>query len=428
MRKGIDQWITELKEGLHDERLKEIYVDEALAKRQVGRYIHALEEFRKLYGEDEVEVYSAPGRSEVGGNHTDHEHGQVLATSINFDVIAVAAPTDDNQVSLKSEGYRPLKVDLNSLTPNPKEEGTSTGLIRGVAADLQSRGYKVGGFKTFVTSDVLSGSGLSSSAAFEVVIGNILSGLYNEMKIDSVTIAIASQVAENKFFGKPCGLMDQMACSVGGLINIDFKDPSDPVIRRVDADFGAFGHSLCIVDTKGSHANLTDEYAAIPEEMQGVAAFFGKKVLREVPEEEVIEAIPALREKLGDRAVLRALHFYGDHNRVTDEVNALERGDIEGFKQLIRDSGNSSFKFLQNVYASKEPQVQNVSVALCVSEKLLGEKGACRVHGGGFAGTIQAFVPDEMVDAYKIGIEKVFGEGACYVMKVRKYGGIKALG
>ena len=428
MRKPIDQWIAELKEGLHNDRLMDIYLDKELASRQPARYIHALEEYRKLYGEDEVEVYSAPGRSEVGGNHTDHEHGQVLATSINFDVIAVAAPTDDNVVLLKSEGYRPLRVDLSSLEPNSKEEGTSVGLIRGVAADLKAKGYAIGGFRTFVTSDVLSGSGLSSSAAFEVGIGNILSGLYNDMGIDSVTIAIASQVAENVFFGKPCGLMDQMACSVGGLINIDFEDPAKPVIRRVNADFGAFGHSLCIVDTKGSHANLTDEYAAIPVEMQGVAAFFGKKVLREVPEEEVIANIPALREKLGDRAVLRALHFYGDHNRVTDEVNALEQGDIEGFKQLIRDSGNSSFKFLQNVYASKEPQTQNVSIALCVSEKLLGDKGACRVHGGGFAGTIQAFVPDELVDNYKTGIEKVFGEGACYVMKVRKYGGIKVLG
>ena len=428
MRKTIDQWITELKDGLYKERLLDIYVDEALAARQVDRYIHALEEYQKLYGPDEVEVYSAPGRSEVGGNHTDHEHGQVLATSINFDVIAVAAPSDDNIVHLKSEGYRPLQVDLHSLEPNPKEEGTSCALIRGVAADLKARGYQVGGFKTYMTSDVLSGSGLSSSAAFEVAVGNILSGIYNNMEIDSVTIAIASQFAENKFFGKPCGLMDQMACSVGGLINIDFEDPAKPGIRRVNADFGAFGHSLCIVDTKGSHANLTDEYAAIPAEMQGVAAFFGQKVLREVPEEEMMANIPALREKFWDRAVLRAIHYYGDNKRVSDEVEALERGDIEGFKRLIRDSGNSSFKYLQNVYASKEPQVQNMSVALAVSEKLLGDKGVCRVHGGGFAGTIQAFMPDDLVAAYKEGIEKVFGEGACYVMKVRKYGGIRALG
>ena len=428
MRKTIDLWIEELKKDLYNERFLDIYVDPALAEKQPQRYIRALEEYRNLYGADEVEIYSAPGRSEVGGNHTDHEHGQVLATSINFDVIAVVSPTDDDQVYIKSDGYRPFKVDLKNLEPVPAEEGTSKALIRGVAADFREKGFAAGGFRAYMTSDVLSGSGLSSSAAFEVVVGNIFSGLYNDMKIDPVTIAISSQVAENRFFGKPSGLMDQMACSVGGLINIDFKDPKDPVIRQVKADFGAFGHSLCIVDTKGSHADLTDEYAAITVEMQAVAAFFGKKVLREVPEDEVIANIPALREKLGDRAVLRALHYYGDHNRVGDEVAALENGDIEGFKQLIRESGNSSFKYLQNVYASSQPQVQSVSVALALSERILGKEGACRVHGGGFAGTIQAFMPDALVDTYKQEIEKTFGKGACYVMKVRKYGGIRSLG
>ena len=425
--KRAGELIAEFRKDLYRERLLDIYADEKVIAHQTERYIHALESYIELYGDDEVSIFSAPGRSEVGGNHTDHQRGQVLATSINLDVLAVAAGDGSDLIQVKSEGYDAVSVDLNDLEIREEEFGTSLSLIRGVAAKFREDGFRVGGFRAFMTSEVLGGSGLSSSAAFEVAVGNILSGLYNDGKADAVTIAIASQYAENRFFGKPCGLMDQMASSVGGLINIDFKDPEAPVIRQVQVDFSVYGHSLCIVDTKASHADLTDEYAAIPVEMKKIAAFFGKEVLREVEEEEVLAQIPALREACGDRAVLRALHFYADHRKVSEEVDALEKGDFEAFKKLIKSSGDSSFKYLQNVFASSMPQAQSMSIALALSERLLGEKGVCRVHGGGFAGTIQAFVPDELVEDYRKGIEAVFGEGACYVLKVRKYGGMQVL-
>ena len=427
MGKNVSELIREFEAGQYNDLLLDIYADEKVLDHQRKRYIHALESYREIFGDDEAEIYSAPGRSEVGGNHTDHQHGQVLAASVNLDVIAVASKTDDQLMRIKSEGYDENIVNTKALDIDENEFGTSKSLIRGVAAAFKERGFEIGGFRSFMTSEVLGGSGLSSSAAFEVAVGNILSGLYNENKVDPVTIAIAAQYAENKYFGKPCGLMDQMASSVGSLVNIDFKDPENPVIKKVNADFSAFGHSLCIVDTKGSHADLTDDYAAIPVEMKRVAAFFGKEFLRETDEEEVIKNLAAVCKECGYRAALRAIHFFGDHKRVSEQVEALEAGEFDRFKELIKESGDSSFKYLQNVYSTKDVNAQNIPVALALSDRILKGRGVSRVHGGGFAGTIQAFVPNDIVDEYKEGMEACFGEGACYVLKVRKYGGIKVL-
>ena len=413
--------------GVYDERLKEVYVDASRVDGERSRYIAALNEFQKLYGDKEVEVYSAPGRSEVGGNHTDHQLGKVLATSVNIDTVAVVAKRQDKVIAMKSEGYRPLTVDLGSLEPDVNEYGTSVALIRGVAAGLKKRGYQVGGFEGYAVTEVLSGSGLSSSAAYEVLIGNILSGMYNDGASNSIEIAQISQEAENIYFGKPCGLMDQMACSVGGLISIDFKDKENPVVKQVKVDFDAFGYSLCIVDTKGSHADLTDEYAAVPAEMKAVAAYFGKEVLSQVDEADFYAAIPEIRKAAGDRAVLRAIHWYDECRRVDGQVAALEAGNFAEFAKLVNESGESSYKYLQNVYASKKSQNQEVAIGILMSKKLLKDKGIVRVHGGGFAGTIQAFVPNDMVAEYKTGIERIFGEGSCYCLKIRPDGGIKVL-
>lgn len=421
----------ELKEkinnGTYDDRLLDIYADRELIGRQQKRYADALDKFIQLYGDRETEVYSAPGRSEVGGNHTDHQHGQVLAAAVNLDVIAIVSKTDDGKIKVVSDSFDIAPIDVNDLAKKDAEEGSSEALIRGVAGKLKDDGYNVGGFVAYMTSDVLVGAGLSSSAAFEVAVGNVLSGLYNDMKLTDVYIAKVSQYAENVYFGKPCGLMDQMASSVGSLVNIDFYDVNEPVINPVKVDFEKFGHSLCIVDTKGDHADLTDDYAAIPIEMKKVAGFFGKEYLKEIPFDEFLDKIPQIRPVSGDRAVLRAIHFYEDDMRVTDEVNALKNGDFEEFKRLITESGNSSYKYLQNVYSIKDYDNQNISLALVLTERYLGSRAGYRVHGGGFAGTIQVFVPNDLVSGYKSEIEKYFGKGSCHVLKIRKYGGMKVI-
>lgn len=421
---------TELKAGFQSgkyaELLKDIYIDESVLEYQKERYVKAIESFEELFGVKDVEIYSAPGRSEIGGNHTDHQCGRVLAASINLDAIAIVAKKESGIV-LKSEGYPMINVSLADLLPTKEEEGTSAGLIRGVAARLKEEGYEIGGFEAYVTSDVLNGAGMSSSAAFEVLIGSILSGLYNEGNISPVLIAQAGQYAENVFFGKPCGLMDQMASSVGNLIFIDFADVKNPVIKKVNVNFEDFNHSLCIVDTKGSHADLTDEYAAIPEEMKRVAAYFGKEILKQVDKNEFYTNIPEIRKVAGDRAVLRAMHWFEETDRVIDQVNALEEENFEEFKKLIKSSGDSSFKYLQNVYSVKNLSRQEMAVGLALSDVILKGKGVSRVHGGGFAGTIQAFVPNDIVDIYKKNMEDIFGEDACHVLKIRKYGGMKVL-
>lgn len=419
--------VSEMKQafqnGEYDAMLADLYADESVVGGQKERYIQAMDRFMELYGDQEAGLYTSAGRSEVSGNHTDHQHGRVLAASISLDSIAVAAPTDDNTVHVVSDGYNIRPVSLDHLEPVKEEESTSEALIRGVAASLKEAGHELGGFRAFITSNVLNGAGLSSSASFEVLIGTILSGLYNEDSIDMVEIAKASQKAENRFFGKPCGLMDQCACAVGGLITIDFEDPASPVVHPVEADFSRYGYSLCIVDTKGDHADLTPDYAAIPAEMKKVAAYLGKDVLREVDEEEFYERLPEIREALDDRSVLRAIHFFNENARVPQIVAALESDDFSAFLKGIEDSGNSSYKFLQNIYSSTDPENQAVAIGLAMSENLLGPHGVSRVHGGGFAGTIQAFVENAYVPTYKEGIEKVFGEGSCHVLKVRPDGG-----
>ena len=416
-----------LQGGQFDTRLTYIYGAAAL-EAQKARYTSAVEEFEALYGTDrDAALYSVAGRSELSGNHTDHNFGCVVAASIDLDIIAVAAPNSDNMIRVKSEGFPEDTVDLNTFTaPNPDRFGRSDALIAGMAAGFLKDGYKIGGFDAYTTSNVLKGSGISSSAAFEDMIGNILNHIYNDGNVDNVEIAKLAQYSENQFFGKPCGLMDQMACGVGGIIAIDFADPTAPIIEKVDFDITAAGYNHCIVNTGGNHADLTDDYASVPAEMKAVAAAFGKKVLREVNEEELIAKIPALRETLGDRAIMRALHFFAENRRVALQKEALSQGDLDKFFENVIASGRSSFCYLQNVYTSKNLTEQGLSLALCLAERVLGgKKAAWRVHGGGFAGTIQAFVPSEDVEIFRTTMDAAFGEGRCMVLRIRPVGAVK---
>ncbi|MCI5586812.1 MAG: galactokinase [Lachnospiraceae bacterium] len=416
-----------IQEGRLDERIIDIYVDTTKLEYHKKRYVQAIELFESHYGAGEAEIFSAPGRSEVGGNHTDHQHGEVLAASINLDTIGIVRQTEDNQIRIISDDYDEVVVSLDDIGCKDEEKETTTALIKGIVAGFMERGYNVGGFRAYATSDVLIGAGLSSSAAFETLIGTILSGLYNDMSISAIEIAIIGQYAENVYFGKPCGLMDQMACSVGNLVHIDFKDPKKPEVEKLDFNMSEYGYSLCITDTKGSHADLTDEYAAVPREMKNIAKYFGKEVLRDVEYLSVLKAIPELREKYGDRSVLRALHFFHENERVQKEVNALKNKDITLFLENVKASGDSSFKYLQNVYSGSDIENQNISIALLMSDISLKEEGVSRVHGGGFAGTIQAFVKNEYVESYKILMDNVFGEGSCKDLRIRKYGGMKVM-
>ncbi|MBQ2974449.1 MAG: galactokinase [Clostridia bacterium] len=410
-----------------DGALERIYKKDDITA-QKERYSATVSRFEALFGaEREVEIYSAPGRTEVGGNHTDHNHGKVMAAGVNLDAVAVVSLNNENIVRVKSEGYKIDAVDLDNLGVMPAERGRSESLIRGVCAAFKNRGYNIGGFDAATVSDVLSGSGLSSSAAFEVLIGTILNHLFNDGKVSAVEIAQIAQFAENEYFGKPCGLMDQMACSVGGFVKIDFKDPAVPVINKVDFDFASCNHALCIVDTGGNHADLTDEYAAVRGEMEAAAAKFGKSVLRDVDIAEFEKNIPLIRDSVGDRAVLRAMHFFNENRRVELLASALGNGDFEAFKSLIIESGFSSYMYNQNVYTCKAPADQPVSVALAICQDILSGKGAWRVHGGGFAGTIQAFVPMDLLDEFKAKICAVFGEKSCYVLNIRPEGGVKVI-
>ena len=406
----------------------DIYCTEESAALQKDRYEKAVAEFTKAFEGIEPEaIFSAPGRTEVGGNHTDHQHGEVLAASINKDAIAIVAKRSDDKVNVLAEGFGMTNISISDLELREDEKGSTPALIRGVLAGLKSSGYVLGGFDAYITSDVLIGAGLSSSAAFETLIGTIVSGLYNDMNIDPVEIAKIGQFAENKYFGKPCGLMDQMACSVGSLVHIDFEDPSAPVVEKVDFDFTKAGYVLCITDTKGSHADLTDEYAAVPSEMKKIASLLGQDVLRPVDFEDIMDNIDMLREKAGDRAVLRAIHFVNESLRAHDEAEALQDGDLNEFLRLVKQSGDSSFKYLQNVYTNKNVTVQNVSLALAVSDTILNPDEVSRVHGGGFAGTIQAFVKKQNANRYQKYMDKVFGKGSCEILSIRKYGGIRVL-
>ncbi len=422
---------AELKQALAgttlDSRFCEIYGSAAL-EMQKARYLHAVEEFEKLYGADrEAALYSVAGRSELSGNHTDHNHGCVIAASIDLDIIAVASPSAGSVIRVKSEGFPEDVVDFDVYNaPNPARYEKSDSLIAGMVAGFRKEGLAVGGFDAYTTSNVLKGSGISSSAAFEDMIGNILNYVYNGGKVSNVEIAKLAQYAENRFFGKPCGLMDQMACAVGGIIAIDFRDPSAPVIEQTDFDLSAAGYNLCIVNTGGNHADLTGDYASVPAEMKSVAAYFGKEVLRDTDENAVLAAIPALREKVGDRAILRALHFFAENRRVAAQKAALKAGDLDTFLANVIASGRSSFCYLQNVYTTKNVSEQGLSLALCLAERVLsGKRAAWRVHGGGFAGTIQAFVPTEDVAEFRAVMDAAFGEGRCMVLRVRPEGALR---
>jgi galactokinase len=418
---------SNLLSGKYHSRLSEIYgKDENVIAAQQKRYLNAVEAFEALFPESgPIDLFSAPGRTEVGGNHTDHQRGIVLAAAVNLDVIAVVSFNDTGVIRVKSQGFPMDTVDLSDLAVQKEESGSSAALIRGIASRLHDLGHQIGGFDAYTTSNVLKGSGLSSSAAFENLIGTILNHGYNGGGISPVEIAKISQYAEVHYFGKACGLMDQMVSSVGGFVSIDFKDTEDPKIEKIDFDFADCGYALCIVDTKGNHADLTPEYVAIPTEMKQVAAFFGKEVLRDVDKKEFYGHLPQVRKTVSDRAVLRAIHFLDENQRALDEAKALKENNFEAFKELVRASGNSSFKFLQNIYANSNPSEQGVSLGLAVSEEILGDRGVCRVHGGGFAGTIQNFVPNDLVDTYQKAMENLFGAGSCYVLSIRSLGGIR---
>lgn len=414
---------SKLDSGIYDEMLKEqLALGQGKLVSYRERMRKAIEEYQTLFSGSEVSVFSAPGRTELLGNHTDHQRGRVLAASVNLDIIAFAAPNKTNIIRIQSEGYPLNTIDLEDLSPKKEELNTTAALIRGVAAGISKCGYTVGGFDCYMTSEVLSGSGLSSSAAYETAIGVILNHFFCEGKLTAVDIAKIGQYAENEYFGKPCGLMDQMASSVGSIISIDFKE-EDPKIDQITCDFTKAGYSLCIVDTRTDHADLTADYAAIPAEMKEIASFFGKNVLGEVKESGLMNAIPALRQQKGDRAVLRALHYFAENRRVDAACEALKNKDYDTFFKISRESGISSGMFLQNVHTDTDPKRQGMSVALAVAERLLDGAGSLRVHGGGFAGTIQAFVPNAKLNEFKNGMEAVLGEGACHVLNIRPVGG-----
>ncbi len=395
-----------------------------------AKYISAIESFEALYGENrDVHIYSVGGRTEVSGNHTDHNLGKVLAAAVNLELLCIASQREDGVVRIKSEGF-PEDVVMPDAVPAPDESKyfTSAAIIAGMERAFLNESYSIGGFDAYTTSAVLKGSGLSSSAAFEVMVGNVLNHMYNGGMVDNAKIAMMAQYAENVYFGKPCGLMDQTACAVGGFISIDFKDAGAPVIKKIDFDLNSIGYSLCIVNTGGNHADLNEDYASVPAEMKSVAALLGGKVLREFTEEELTANAVKIREAVGDRALMRAYHFISENERVDAIAAALESRNFEGFLSGITESGNSSFKYLQNVYTTKNVAEQGISLALCLTERYLRNHddfhGACRVHGGGFAGTIQVFLPKALADDYKKYIEGVFGEGSCHLLSVRNAGAV----
>ena len=412
-----------LTNGEFDHALNALYGDDFEA--QKVKYAALADAFEGAFGASEDAVFfSAPGRSEIGGNHTDHQLGRVLAAAVTMDTRAVVAKRADNIVRIHSRGYTPLCVSLDQLAPDAAENNASEALVRGIAEKLQLNGRKIGGFDAVTASDVPKGSGLSSSAAFSILVCTIFSELYNDGQIPPVEQALASKYAENKHFGKPSGLMDQLACAVGGFIAIDFEQPEEPKIEKVECDLNALGYAICIVNCGGNHADLTPEYAAVTKEMGDVARFFGKTVLREVNEGDFYASLGQLRKAVSDRALLRAMHFFGDNARVPEQVAALKKSDIETFRKLMNDSGRSSFMMLQNVCPTDASE-RGLALALALSERVLGNRGAWRVHGGGFAGTIQALVPLGMVEAYQFEMERAFGPNCCYRFAVRPVGGAR---
>ncbi len=416
--------VQELLAGRYDTALAKLYGSENVdAARE--RYLDAAAKFEKRFGHrEQVYLCSAPGRTELSGNHTDHNHGRTLAASVQLDIISVVAPTDNGHVCEQSEGFAAVELDLNDLAARPQERGTSAALIRGVAARLAENGAALGGFDAYSISQVPQGSGLSSSAAYEILVGTIFNVLYNDSRISSTALAMAAQYAENVYFGKPCGLLDQMACATGGAVAMDFADPSAPAVRSIAVDFADYDRMLCIVDTGGSHADLTDDYAAVTAEMRAVSRELGVNFLRETTRGAVMARSAALRQTCGDRAVLRALHFFAEDERADRMAAALETGDITTYEKLMRESGRSSFQFLQNLYTTKDVRRQGLPLAICVAEQTLGDDGAARVHGGGFAGAAQALVPLTRLDEFRAAMELVFGKGCCHPLRIRPVGGV----
>ncbi len=421
MKRG--ELLAQLQRGDLTERLAPVYGKDAPAAAE--RLQELVQEYADTFpcaDDTDTFLFSAPGRTELGGNHTDHQHGRCLAASVDLDTIACVVPNDSNVIRIKSRNHRMAEVDLTDLSVRPEEVGSSVSLVRGIAAKLTEMGYTVGGFDAYTTTRVLRGSGLSSSAAFEVLVGTIMNHLFCRGELTATRIAQIGQYAENVYFDKPCGLMDQLACATGGVIAIDFRDPASPVINQVEVDLEQYGYALCIIDSRASHADLTADYAAIPQEMKAVAACFGKAVLREVDPDAFLTALPQVHAQCGDRAALRAIHFFGDNDRVPQQHAALENGDLDRFLDLVRSSGRSSWMYLQNISTYRDGAGQPVALILALAEQLLQGRGACRVHGGGFAGTVQAYVPLDLLEKFVSGMEALIGEGACHVLKFRPVG------
>lgn len=423
---NIQNFLSKITSGELDELFAKLYKAQDIDI-QKSRYMSAVKKFTALYpNRNDIHVYSAPGRTEIGGNHTDHQHGCVIAGAVDLDVIGITSFHEEKIIRVKSEGYDEFAVSLEDLDVHIGEKGSSE-IVRGIAARFKDLGVEVKGFDMYTTSNVLSGSGISSSAAFETLISTAIDCYYNNNQVGAVEIAKIGQYAENFYFGKKSGLMDQMVCSVGGFVFLDFQNIQNPTIEKVDFDLSTTDYELIITDTKGSHSDLTDDYVAVRTEMDEIAEYFGKKVLREVDEVQFWENIPEIRKKVSDRAVLRAVHFFGDNNRAKEETQALSKGKFDEFLTLVNESGDSSMNYLQNLYSCRKPTEQAIPFAIMVGKRTLKGNGAIRVHGGGFAGTIQAFVPSQLVAEYKTEMDRIFGQNSCYVLKIRPVGGIEII-
>ena len=424
--------LTNCIKEIKGDRVRKLYAElygtqNHVIEKQQQRYERAVQAFHEFFPtRTDIKIYSAPGRTEIGGNHTDHQRGIVLAGAVNLDVIAIVSFHNEGVIRVKSEGYVLAEIQLSDLNPNEKDDGTMS-LVKGVVTKFKEKNVTVEGFDMYTTSDVICGGGISSSAAFETLVGTVIDLKYNEGKSTPFEIAQYGWFAENVFFGKKCGLLDQTVSSYGGLVSIDFKDDSSPAIEKIDFDFEKYGYTLCVTDTKSSHENLTDDYVAIREEMKQVAKYFDCEVLSEVDEKEFLSFIPNIRSFCSDRAIMRAMHFFAETKRAHEEAVALKNKDIDLFLKLVNESGISSGNLLQNLFSNNTPTEQAIPLAIAMSKSILGNKGAVRVHGGGFAGTIQAFVPTAMVKEYKDSIERIFGDGSCHQMKIRPVGGIEIL-
>ena len=412
---------SSIQAGKYDKDFLMLYGETEKAR---ARYLAACEEFEKIYiNTNNIRIFSAPGRTEVGGNHTDHQHGSVIAGSVDMDVIAVVGTNDDNIIRVKSKGYDMDVVNVGEFDIRQKEKGRAISLTRGVCLKFADLGFKIGGFNAYTTSNVLRGSGLSSSAAFEVLLGNIVNGLFAEGKVEPIEIAKIGQYAEREYFGKPCGLLDQMASSLGGLTYADFNNPNEPITEKINLDIRDFGYTLCVVDTGGNHANLTQDYADITIECKQISNALGVEFLRDADVNKFYASLASLRKEFGERAVLRAFHFFNEQERVLKQRETLLKGDFKTFLKLVNQSGQSSFDYLQNLYSTTAVKEQGLSLAIALTKQFLGDEGACRVHGGGFAGTIQCYIPTKRLDNYKQMIEAVYGEGSCSVLSIRPVGG-----